>query len=97
MGVQGFPTDNYPLGECAGECEHDSDCAGDLTCFQRKDGEPVPGCTGLGKTSGRYCINDLAEIIISTDAPVAAPTPVADYSLGACETGCVTDIQCTVR
>ena len=29
---------------CTGDCDRDSDCAGDLICFQRSGGEDVPGC-----------------------------------------------------
>lgn len=30
--------------ECTGDCDYDSDCEGDLRCFQREGGEDVPGC-----------------------------------------------------
>lgn len=34
---------------CQGDCENDSDCAGDLICFSRGGFEPVRGCSGRGK------------------------------------------------
>ena len=37
----------FPDGKCTlctGDCDSDSDCAGDLVCFQRSGGEDVPGC-----------------------------------------------------
>ena len=30
---------------CSGDCDRNSDCAGDLICFPRSGGEDVPGCT----------------------------------------------------
>merc|ERR1719409_2333066 len=36
------------LQRCVGECDADSQCAYGLKCFQRKEGEPIPGCKGNG-------------------------------------------------
>ena len=42
--------------KCEGECDNDSDCAGDFTCFQRENGENVPGCKGtFNSNSYDYC------------------------------------------
>ena len=45
-----------PFGRCAGDCDRDSDCVGDLKCFQR-DGEEnnVPGCPGRAVRNVDYC------------------------------------------
>jgi hypothetical protein len=32
------------LAACTGECDSDADCATGLKCFQRDNGEPIPGC-----------------------------------------------------
>jgi hypothetical protein len=46
-GNNGFPLTAFPLGVCEGDCDQDSDCAGDLRCFQRSNGHlVVPGCAG---------------------------------------------------
>ena len=41
--------ESFPLTglctECTGDCDYDSDCEGDMRCFQRDGGEDVPGCT----------------------------------------------------
>lgn len=38
---------------CTGDCDRDSDCEGDLLCFQRDSGEEAPpGCTFEGATPG---------------------------------------------
>ena len=41
----GYPTD---LAACTGECDDDDQCAAGLKCFQRNNGETIPGCTGPG-------------------------------------------------
>jgi uncharacterized protein YegL len=44
------------LSACVGECDGDWQCATGLKCFQRSNGETIPGCTGDG--AGRdwdYC------------------------------------------
>lgn len=33
-----------PLGRCAGDCDDSDDCIGDLICYNRDEGEPIPGC-----------------------------------------------------
>ena len=50
-------------GECVGDCNSDSDCKGDLKCYQRNNDAPqsIPGCYG-GLLSGNintwdYCYN----------------------------------------
>ena len=44
------------LEACTGECDRDSDCVAGLKCFQRSNGEPIPGCTGAGSgASWDYC------------------------------------------
>jgi len=43
------------LQECTGDCDKDSGCVGALKCFQRKEFEPVPGCSGQGVEGWDYC------------------------------------------
>ncbi|CAE7607380.1 unnamed protein product [Symbiodinium sp. CCMP2592] len=57
-GVDGSP--NMP--ECAGECDKDSDCAGNLKCFQRDGFTAVPGCTGVGKKDWDYCYDPVHDL-----------------------------------
>ena len=33
---------------CTGECDNDGQCSTGRTCFQRSNGEGIPGCTGNG-------------------------------------------------
>jgi hypothetical protein len=45
----------YPCSKCQGDCDSDSDCVGNLKCFQRSYGEAIPGCTDPGGPSGSHC------------------------------------------
>lgn len=56
VGNNGWPTSDFPLGLCEGDCDNDSECLGNLSCFQRDGTEPVPGCAGVGGSPGNdYC------------------------------------------
>jgi len=48
-------TEPFPLRECRGDCDDDSECDGDLICFKRDDLTPVPGCSGEGVSAKDYC------------------------------------------
>ena len=37
--AQGLPEDTFPLGQCQGDCDDNSECADGLACFQRDDYE----------------------------------------------------------
>jgi hypothetical protein len=50
-----LPAEFFPLGECQGDCDDDSDCQEGLKCFQRSGFTPVPGCSGDGSYSSDYC------------------------------------------
>jgi len=45
------------LVQCEGDCDNDSMCEGNLICFNRDEGEPVPGCTGVPYRWYDYCID----------------------------------------
>jgi len=47
------------LGLCQGDCSDDSDCTSDLVCHRRSGTDPVPGCTGEGRSGDSYCINPM--------------------------------------
>jgi hypothetical protein len=50
-----LPADKFPLDKCEGDCDYDSECEGDLRCYQRDAYEPVPGCSGKGSEGSDYC------------------------------------------
>ena len=51
------------LGLCEGDCNSDSDCEGNLICFERGTSstgvQPVPGCDGVGPSQQDYCVKPL--------------------------------------
>jgi hypothetical protein len=57
-GNNGSPSSAFPLGMCEGDCDNDSECAGDLVCFQRRANQAVPGCSGGTSDSSPtdYCV-----------------------------------------
>ena len=48
-----------PLAMCEGDCDYDSDCKGDLICFERNGDESVPGCddSPYATTGYDYCVS----------------------------------------
>ncbi|KAK3268663.1 hypothetical protein CYMTET_22843, partial [Cymbomonas tetramitiformis] len=72
-------TPNAPCPACYGDCDSNSDCIGDLLCFQRESGDPyerIPGCTYGGaedpedEATHDYCYNISAHLAISHLAAV---------------------------
>lgn len=56
----GNDSNAWGLKACKGECDADWQCASGLLCFQRDDGETIPGCKGSG--AGKdwdYCYDPL--------------------------------------
>jgi len=77
---------NFLLGECEGDCDHDSDCMPGLICFSRETaGIPVPNCIGGAEDSTLtdYCTFpplekeqvDITIGRIDTGGPTIAPIP----------------------
>ena len=56
-GNNGIPASAFPLQECQGDCDTDSDCDGNLKCFKRDGQEPIVGCYGKGESGEDYCYN----------------------------------------
>ncbi|CAB9518566.1 expressed unknown protein [Seminavis robusta] len=70
VGNDGEPTGVFPLQECRGDCDDDSECQGNLVCLQRSGNEPVPGCVGTAESGSDYCIQPQP-----TPNPTPQPTP----------------------
>lgn len=77
-------SDSFPLGLCAGDCDTDDECEGDLVCFEHEPNQAVPGCRGGEDNDSKtdYCIvSDTSNASNATDAPsidVTAPEAVID-------------------
>jgi len=62
------------LGECEGDCDRNRDCVGDLICYQREEGDPLPGCEGTPSSKTDFCIKP--EFTYQpTPRPTRRPTP----------------------
>jgi hypothetical protein len=90
-GDNGTPSSAFPLGKCEGDCDGDSDCSGNLKCFQRSGTEAVPGCEGSGVSAKDYCFevpsNYLWEFGDNGQPETAFP-------LGLCQGDCDNDDEC---
>lgn len=51
------PSRSYPLGLCEGDCDGDTDCAGNLVCYQTDGRKPIPSCSGRPASDTDYCIH----------------------------------------
>ena len=78
-GNNGSPSSAFPLEQCQGDCDSDSDCADGLVCFQRDPNEEVPGCEGGldDSSSADYCI---APEEPSQEAPTPSGTQTGSTS-----------------
>jgi hypothetical protein len=90
---------------CEGDCDVDSDCDGNLKCFQRGRKESVPGCSKKGRRGWDYCYNDSANPN-PTRQPTNAPPDngglittgrdgCGSGGCGECEGDCDSDSQCS--
>merc|ERR1712032_1771510 len=82
------------LQACYGECDADAQCARGLKCFQRSNGEPIPGCTGKG--GGKdwdYCYHPKLGGK-SHDIVLSGGNNGKAKNLKACKGECDADSQC---
>merc|ERR1719271_1732885 len=80
-----------------GECDNDGQCKDGLKCFQRDDGETIPGCTGPG--AGKdwdYCYDP--SWTPGTTTPAAAPAAAAASSpFGPLEPGSIVALHSQIH
>eukprot|EP01084_Bolivina_argentea_P253259 425347_1 len=75
------------LIECQGDCDSDSDCLGDLKCYQRNSGEGgAPGCIGTPTDGWDYCYNPYNAYMIDVH--------IGGNNLAECEGDCDSDSNC---
>jgi Bacterial protein of unknown function (DUF839) len=91
-GDNNVPSSAFPLPECSGDCDNDSDCFGDLLCYQRSDLQSVPGCSEDGIKAKDYCYknSDDATLTYTGDNE----KPARSFPLGMCEGDCDSDSDC---
>lgn len=46
---------NNPCKRCEGDCDDDSDCMGELKCFQKDGPGIVDGCSGMENSKTDFC------------------------------------------
>eukprot|EP00492_Amphilonche_elongata_P001940 TRINITY_DN2259_c0_g1_i1.p1 TRINITY_DN2259_c0_g1~~TRINITY_DN2259_c0_g1_i1.p1 ORF type:complete len:154 (+),score=24.49 TRINITY_DN2259_c0_g1_i1:158-619(+) len=76
------------LGLCQGDCDNDDQCEGDLKCFQREEGTPIPGCSGSANGAWDYCY------IASGSVELSGGNDDGATNLQVCTGECDTDRQC---
>jgi surface protein len=67
--------DKLPLGMCEGDCDDDSECAGNLACFERSGWKMVPGCSTTGTENRDYCYDPLFPMSTKCDVLYEADSP----------------------
>ena len=90
------PNDKLPMKACEGDCDTDTECSGDLKCFQRdKVSDLVPGCGTSGYVSSSsahdYCYDPV------TDGPTSAGSFCAGENCGPDDFGDDTKNCCIAR
>jgi len=88
-------TPTRQLDQCEGDCDRDKDCKGELKCFQRQHGEPVPGCLGTiaptgGDTTSDFCYDPKGLGWPDVKYIGAKPKQLLDE----CEADCDNDKEC---
>ena len=87
-GNDGDPPSAFPLGRCQADCDDDSECSGDLVCYQRRSSEDVvPGCTGTPDGDSDYCV-DPDDVLPELSDVGDNYDPFDAFPLGLCEGDC---------
>jgi hypothetical protein len=69
-GDNNVPPEAFPMNMCEGDCDEDSDCRGNLVCYQRDDVDTalIPGCSGIPDVDGSdYCCDTSFEGCVSSE------------------------------
>ena len=90
MGNNGNPSSNYPLQECQGDCDDDSECDTGLKCFHRSGTTSVPGCAGRGYSGSDYCYDpNVAHNELPVEGNNGSPSDA--FPLQECQADCDSD------
>jgi len=91
VGNGGSPEELFPLDECLGDCDNDSECQDHLLCFSRDGTEAIPGCEGQGVSGTDYCFHRPANYIWKMGNN---GSPAEHFPLQKCEGDCDSDDEC---
>lgn len=95
MGNNYSPPSAFPLVWCAGDCDNDWDCQGEMYCFQRSGTEAIPGgCTGSPLSSEDYCLSRPKPNYLIYKYDDTVPQSSSNYPLGLCQGDCDKDADC---
>mmetsp|Transcript_877 Transcript_877/g.1838 ORF Transcript_877/g.1838 Transcript_877/m.1838 type:complete len:346 (+) Transcript_877:174-1211(+) len=74
-------TNSFPLQECEGDCDKNSDCDTGLICLQRRheNSGSIPGCRGLDDSLVDYCVK--SSFLYQNEQPKSPPSPSNAKSL----------------
>jgi hypothetical protein len=66
---------HFPLQECEGDCDKNTDCAAGLVCLQRRyeNSGPVPGCLGRDNSAADYCVK--SSVLYPNGKSQSPPSP----------------------
>ena len=85
---------------CMGDCDSNADCKSGLSCFQRNDNTPVPGCSGDGVRGYDYCVvPELAPVRQGRYGWEGCGTDKCDVCMGNCDSNedCKPGLSCFHR
>lgn len=81
------------LGECQGDCHDDEECGQGFRCFERSNGESMPGCIASvfpDKRNG----SEQSDFCVKISKPLSHRGKDPNVTLGECEGDCDNDAQC---
>ena len=101
----GSPSDAFPLFQCQGHCDVDTDCLSGLVCYQREGNNNVPGCIGRASESVEfvsYCVDPrhvsddpfagVTNELSSPEVSTITPDGVVSISTTTTDTNAPTDV-----
>lgn len=96
MGDDNGPDSAFPLKECHGDCDQDTDCEYGLLCNFRDSGsiDTVPGCFGKGSPGKDYCrrpVDPKELVLVGSNSHPETLFPLQD-----CQGECNDDVDCAL-
>jgi len=86
-GNNGEPADAFPLQNCQGDCDDDSECAEGLFCWLRDYEDKVPGCVGGLLSVTDFCVEEKYRGMVEPSSATSLPAPGLDDDMAATDAG----------